>query len=691
MGVFQTYSYENAYHGTTNIVITDRYRVGDDIPETFDNYINYAALRGTPPANVNSYAALVSYNILADISQPYSEQEQTCWLPSMNDEGDFLNSGNVSISYAYLETVRDAYSSEISQSGETVQRQYFPYSPSNWHLMSDENETLYPLNIEIEFSSNMPIFETQEEIDEYFLINTEEARIAYLQAHCINYGDAEADFDNDTKDYYIYAHYGTCQLKNGQVIPGQTLAYQSLRFKANKTPTLVLNGGDSFGAILRYSDVVTSMSTNGPSYTIDNIPEEQWPNDTTYMRTSWIVDAEHYSSVFGQIPPNGNYTMSVTFQTNVFCFGTLAEAKAAEDSGDFSGAGNYYEAQNGQYWNPPSFGDPEQATAFGSGNAMSPFAATYVMSLNQVRDVSSVFFTDDSGIINDIVKGLELFGAKPMDSLIFLHYYPFSVNQIVTTSPTSDIYFGSYKHTLQSAVNRVYNMTANYINAGSILLKPIFNSWKDFEPVTSLHVYLPYIGWEKLDISSYIGKTVSIRYYVDIYTRACAAVLLANNVMIDYFTGEIGQELPIVGTNYAEYANNEIAHIKKTIYSPGTLLAGNAAAASFVPQIRNVASNLYQYQMGQNGSPKDIQRVKGSFTSGLGNYLPNYVMFRYDIHDVFEPELLNQLYGRPSTASGRVGNFSGFLSANTMKIDTSNMTESEISEVTNLLKSGIFV
>ena len=102
--------------------------------------------------------------------------------------------------------------------------------------------------------------------------------------------------------------------------------------------------------------------------------------------------------------------------------------------------------------------------------------------------------------------------------------------------------------------------------------------------------------------------------------------------------------------------------------------------------------NYGQYKFGQNGSPKDMQMTKGSFTSGVGMYLPQYVMFRYDIHDVSEPQLLNELCGKPSTASGKISQFSGFLSGRVSKLVTTGMTDSEITEVQNaIMNDGIYI
>ena len=83
--------------------------------------------------------------------------------------------------------------------------------------------------------------------------------------------------------------------------------------------------------------------------------------------------------------------------------------------------------------------------------------------------------------------------------------------------------------------------------------------------------------------------------------------------------------------------------------------------------------------------------TKGNFSGGCGCYMPQYVMFRFTVHDVIEPENLNSLYGKPSSYGGRLGNLSGFTKVDTIKMNTSGMSDNNITEVVNLVKEGIFL
>ena len=95
--------------------------------------------------------------------------------------------------------------------------------------------------------------------------------------------------------------------------------------------------------------------------------------------------------------------------------------------------------------------------------------------------------------------------------------------------------------------------------------------------------------------------------------------------------------------------------------------------------------------MAQKGQPKDHLMIKGAFSGASAAYMPQYVIFRYDIHNLIVPDNLTALYGRPSSGGGKISTFNGFLKCDTVKLNTSGMTDPEITEVLTLLREGIFI
>ena len=638
----------------------------------------------------------------------YWQQTYTFTMPDpwlARDGGNTISSGGSWVKALYF--THNAYNAPVLAiaGNNTMNSLVFgdrsQYCPSSY--WDPNNYT----DMQATFSCNVPIFETQEEAEEYCAETVESERQRMIRESAVNYKRPEAE--PETKRYFIWTEITQVDLLRGNAteVSGATKTYRSTSFDANTMPALYfINDGDDFQLGLKAPDVVAGYSLPAPQSVFEQVPEESWHDYDIGYSGVYYTDMPRLVTSGYDFPADGRYTYGIYFYTNIPIMENEEAADEAIDSGDYSQASNW-ENISGDKMRYPDFGDPESTTTFGSGTFTSPFVSQYVMSRSQVADVASIFFTDDGNLLENIKRGLELYGAKPVDAIMSLCAFPFDVTTVVNCSPWNHIYFGSYDHQLQTPVNKVMNALSNYLDAGTIFLAPLFSSYRDFKNLT-LSVYLPFIGWRDLEIEKYISKSVNIRYYIDINTRQCAAVLVAGGVMADYFVGEIGIELPIVGSNFAEYARSEIQHLSNTAkgmlnpISPeaisnvgNAVTLGNSVDWSPVSAAFNRSSgfkNYGQYKFGQNGSPKDMQMTKGSFTSGVGMYLPQYVMFRYDIHDVSEPQLLNELCGKPSTASGKISQFSGFLSGRVSKLVTTGMTDSEITEVQNaIMNDGIYI
>ena len=565
-----------------------------------------------------------------------------------------------------------------------------PYTGSYGPQVGASDSSEYTFEIE----TNFPIFDTYEHMRSYLETGSLEGLLN---------GTAEYEVE-ETQTYHITMNAANGEMLYGQVTPvsGATYTQKSMRIMANKTPILYFTE-NGFQLRLTAGGVVASKAVSGPDYIIDNIPESQWTEGALDYTGYWYGNVDKYAEAKGTLPEAGTYMYGFEFKTDCYIFPDQESAEEAEETGIYDKAINAYDVETG-YYKIPVVGVEEAVTTFGSGAVTSPFVSTYLCSRNDVLNVANAFYSNDASIIDNIKKGLQLFGAEPFQAICGIKYFPCSLSNIVTAASQNYIYFGSYKHE-GVTVDKVVNLNSGgYIDAGTVTLTPVQQSYRSFEPYCGLTVYLPYIGWQKLNIADYFGKTVNIRYYIDIYTGACAAALVANGVLIDYFTGTIGVELPVTGQMLSQYANSALNSILGTAGGtvggalsgammgsaiPGVGTAVGAVAGAAVVGGASLAAGVFK--MSQKGTPKDSNHTKGNFTSSIGSYLPQYVIFRFDVHDLIIPDLLTDLYGRPSAASGRVSNFSGFLQADTVKLNTSGMTEEEANEITSLLKEGVFV
>jgi len=646
---------------------------------------------------------------------------------SNNDKYEFTQSGFELVSYTesdetyqlagvMLENDLTTFSDLISfglytvdQHGDVVQGGLFAYNGTMTYKQtgaSSPTDIIYdgidpkwnvrsiPVNIsayggsgdEAHISVNFPIFKSKTALENY--IKTGEI------ADCWNIDE----FDLDKTEYYwIYNRQQMGKLYNGKITPTSAAStWHSLKFSANRKPVLYFD--DDFELQIKAPSVVASKAVLGPGYILDEIPEESWTEGSLEYEGPFYGTLAAKVNYTGSLPANGTYLYGAEVNTNIPIFKTATEAQYAIDSGDYSAAGNAYDLEDGNTHQPISIGDEELATVFGSGYAVSPFVSSYIMSKNQVINIANIFYTNDATILDNIEKGLKLFGANPYEAICGLSWFPFDLNEIVGASSQPYIYFGSYQHT-GVTVDKVINLKpSGYINAGSFYIKPLFGSYRDFEPYCQLSVYLPYSGWHTLDIAKYYKKTVQVRYYVDIYTNTFACALVADGQISDVFNGNIGNTLPVSGSNLSEYANSMLRSVLGTVGgAAGGAVTGMMVAPSPVGAVAGAAIGGFAglakgtFEMSQKGKPKDHAQVKGAFSGSSAAYMPQYVIFRYDVHNLIVPQNLTALQGRPSSAGGKISNFSGFLKCDTVKLNTGRMTDPEISEALALLREGIFI
>ena len=561
--------------------------------------------------------------------------------------------------------------------------QYYDTFPKYFSLYGGTNN-------EIHLNFNFPIFDSEAHWQSYIVNGTLDG--------CMNNLD-EYDLDT-TKYYFIYNNQGSAKLFNGQITPasGTTYAWHSLKFSANSEPVLYYD--DAFGLTLVANNIVASKAVAGPGYIIDNIPEEAWTENALEYSGPFYGTMPGRIEACGNLPENGTYNYGFECNTNILVAKDLATAQYIIETGDYTAASNYYDIKGGNTHLPVTIGNEETATTFGSGYATSPFVSSYICDRTDVLNVAGAFYSNDTTLIDNIKKGLEMFGASPFEAICGLTWFPFDLNTVATAQPQPWIYFGSYKHQPAGlSINKIINMNATgYINAGSVYIGPLFNSYRDFEPYCQLSVFLPYSGWHELDIAKYYKKTVNIRYYVDIFTNTFACALVIDNQICDIFNGNIGVTLPICGSNLSEYANSMLRSVLGTVGGTaggalsGAMLGGGIPGAVIGATVGGFAGLAKgTFEMAQKGQPKDHLQVKGAFSGASSSYMPQYVIFRYDVHDLIVPDNLTALQGRPSSAGGKIGSFAGYLQCDTIKLNTGRMTDAEINETIALLRQGIFV
>ena len=363
---------------------------------------------------------------------------------------------------------------------------------------------------------------------------------------------------------------------------------------------------------------------------------------------------------------------------------------------------------------PPSnyTGIDDSATQMGEVYTRSFFSQQYICNASALQEISNAFFDTDSGgitgIVDDIIKGLRMYGNDVSQAIQGLMFFPIDLTQVFTSVQSQNyIYFGGYQFQMQNSVSKIIYPNG-YVDFGSFVLKPSFNSYRDHSPYTRLYCYLAYIGWIELDVDRYLGKEVSIKYYIDTRTGGVLATIFSSGILTDYATGQMGVQMPITVTSYTEYANAQLQTLLtfgngqgqnvSNIASMGGQLAnvgvsGGAIATASVGLGAvglGIGATKTLYGLTQNNI-NNFNKTKGGSTGMLNMFLPQECLFLFEIQDSDETSNEKSLQGYPSNASGQLQSFSGYLEVDAVNLVCGGATDNEKAEIIAQLKSGVII
>lgn len=522
---------------------------------------------------------------------------------------------------------------------------------------------------------NFPILETEEDWQDF--VTAEEPDWSKVLNKPSDYSSLVPKFS----DFYANANYNTIV---NSVIGEDVIRFQKFRQRKPNSTYLFL-------------DIFSENLNNLKLYVDSNYPVSRlYHNDGS----GYIADSE---IVYSEFPNTGqkeiNQTIyNIIFRTNIPIFSDQSKAdeyiRAVETKDDaeiekaLQGADNYdYITNKSNDYNP--IGQEVDKVILNDGYSRQAFTTLLAMDYSALSEINNKVFDSQGSFIDAILNGLKLYGSNPIEAVISLNYLPFNISEVASTGSQKHVNFGSYVLELEHPVYNVQNARC-VIDMGSVIFSEQTGSWLDFEPVTEMYIYLPYIGINKLDISKYYLKSVKLEYIVDLNTSACTAVLSGNNVILDYFDGNIGVNMPITGYNNGEYANTVLNATMQTI-------KGGVGALATAPTGKisaDTLSSLGQFEGGMFALTQTINAnhmyIKGNASSGVGMCQPQYPIIYIIKNETFEPENLHQLVGYPSSFGGKVKSCSGYLQCSDVKL-TSTATDKEKEEIISHLKSGIYL
>lgn len=582
----------------------------------------------------------------------------------------------------------------------------------------------YTVDFSAQYVFNIPIFDNSEDAEEYCNPATPDARALELLSTALNYYDEV--LEEKTYEFSTVArNYTMDGFGNLTENESEGERYRGLRIKIRGLASLYKVPGINDGN-LKYRVKLSDTPTICYYSTDYGNTWQNVPGAPTTLPFDFIW--RPYEEADGE----GTFWASVGSGNNKNLFVFDNEEDAEEyTSGNSDGrkAINYSEIMEGDFDNPT--GEDDEETEFGEVKTRGFFSQQYIMNASCLQALANdLFDTSVGGIWEAIKKGLDMYGDNPIEAVMGLSFWPLDLTSIFQGVSADHVWFGGYGWVPSAGTALRLTYPNGYKTLGSVAIRRTFRNWRDYAPYTRLYVSLPYVGVYELDLTRYYEKTVEVRYYFDTRTNGCIACLIADGHLMDYFNGQMGVTMPITLTDYAGYANSQIA----TLLGAGALTAGAAGVmAAGVVGLGAAGAGLAGTAIGTSGiagaaaaagaglnfggagaimaatpvagaalgakttyglSQNNINKhnvTKGGSSSMINEYLPQYVEFIFEIQEDCAPDNYGQQYGYPSMKSGSVGNFQGFLKCQSVKLDCGVATENEKNQIKTMLLNGIYI
>lgn len=444
---------------------------------------------------------------------------------------------------------------------------------------------------------------------------------------------------------------------------------------------------DSIGEVIAKGEEY--VADHGGWYTVANIlPRNE--GSVFHGSTSFAVRNFSYESNFESFLNNAasNYTpVDLNIDDSIEDFDPEVPIDPTEDPYDPDGDGT---EPGGGEGNHDDGSDDIDIPSLPTLSAVDTgFITLYRPSAGDLVNLANYLWSSPLAIWDNLKKIVQ----QPMDCILGLSIVP--VNPSVGASKAITI------ADVNTGVN-TYPVTSQYVevDCGSITISEYWGAYLDYEPYTKAEVYLPYIGTHPISIDDIMGKTITIKYHVDVLSGACTAYVKCGRSVLYSFIGQCASSIPIGGNDWT----NVITGALTIATAIGSMVASGGASAPMsgsatpeqiahaesmhraamireVGEVASTAVNVLKPSIGKSGSM--------SGTGGLMAIQKPYLILTRPRQAV--PGSQNHYMGYPSFITASIGSLSGYTEVEEVHLDGIPGTDNELAEIESLLRGGVYL
>lgn len=372
----------------------------------------------------------------------------------------------------------------------------------------------------------------------------------------------------------------------------------------------------------------------------------------------------------------------------------------------------------------PSHYDPDNETKFNSAGLRNISQNIYLFDMQDhpADDPLTYLYlaTWGSTELNFAIKNFAT--ISPIDCVQGLLAFPICIvqNSLARESIYSVSDLGSREHVFYANVESdvsAYKLPSRtaILDMGYIDIYRKFNDFRDFEPYTSLMLYVPFCGYTQIDCSTFMGKKLKLKYIIDFVTGGCTACILSNNLCVQTVNGQIGIQIPLTGTQtsqirqaydqaqlqYKQAQTSTVATVAGlAVGAAATVFTGGSAApllatagAGAISTLANAqqASERLDYALNHMTTPF---KTVGGTTSAIGFQMeltPRVIVTRPRMLSGYNPSSYAVTNGYACCCSGTLKDFSGYTQCSSVDLSGFNAPEDDKVALMSLLQKGVIL
>lgn len=251
-------------------------------------------------------------------------------------------------------------------------------------------------------------------------------------------------------------------------------------------------------------------------------------------------------------------------------------------------------------------------------------------------------------------------------------------------------------------------------DCGTLEIYKFYGSAFDYSPYSQIQIFLPYIGLKELNVDEVMGKTIGVKYHIDLFTGNCVAfvtVYNSGNEAVRYqFSGNCLQQIPINATSYDDAITNGIRLATMAVASIATAGAAGAAAGAAATEAgataaeastaAAVAESATAAEAGRELAGSTLSAImtskphverSGSLGGSIGLMSVQTPFIVRIIPRQSLPDNYKHYAGYPSNITATLSSLSGFTKMEKINLTGISATDDELAEIYKLLYSGVIL